>query len=109
MVPVTPQQLLAGRRRELTDVVHASFGKNQHSDAFALRVLGLAAVRSIVGDVEVDSAIDPTRIHYQGFPGAAYLGFLIAGEALVPGDASPAFISGVERLSARSEASLAAF
>jgi len=109
VVPVTPQQLLGGRRAELVEVIQTSFGKNKHSDAFVLRILGVSAIREIVGNVDIDSAIDSEKIPYQGFPAVAALGFLIAGGVLVSDEASAAFLMGVERLSTRPIASLATF
>jgi len=50
---------------------------NKHSDAFVLRILGVSAIREIVGNVDIDSAIDSEKIPYQGFPAVAALGFLI--------------------------------
>lgn len=108
------QELLTGRREQLSAAIKASFGggvggPTVHHEAFGARVLGIEEIGRITNSERFTFMSDPSEIRYAGYPRVSCVGYGLGSQYLDIRSTGDVFLSGLRRLQHRSDGAITGF
>jgi len=111
---VIAQELLAGRRDQLSTAIRASVnsgvdGPTVHHQAFGARVLGVGTIERLTDNQPYTFMRDPSEVRYAGYPRVACVGYGLGAQCLDIHSAGEVFLSGLHRLQQRSGSGINGF